>query len=128
MKGQKVYECKSHCREFQSCCHDTKNRCIEKMCVLDKNDCKKVAKFLKCLMTCEDLCCYICTCCCEMEEISDHCYKELCNKCDKLLNCCNDLKSCLSNENCNYLNCDKLVKCCNNCKNMNKKNKKSKSR
>ena len=49
-------------------CHNTKNRVIEKMCEVEKNKCKKMAKMLKCLMVCEYLCSYICTCCCEAEE------------------------------------------------------------
>ena len=100
MKGQAVYDCKAKCEELGGGCHNTKNRCIEKMCEVDKTQCKKMAKFLKCLMVCECLCSYICTCCCEMEEVSEPCLKELCGKCDKLLSCCKDLKGCLAEYEC----------------------------
>ena len=126
MKGQAVYDCKAKCEALASCCHNTKNRCIEKMCEVDKSECKKMAQFLKCLMVCECLCSYICTCCCEMEEVSEPCLKELCGKCDKLLCCCKDLKDCLPPEMCEYLNCDKLMGCCNDCKSSGKSKSKSK--
>ena len=126
MKGQAVYDCKAKCEALASCCHNTKNRCIEKMCEVDKSECKKMAQFLKCLMVCECLCSYICTCCCEMEEVSDPCLRELCGKCDKLLGCCKDLKGCLPAEMCEYLNCDKLMGCCCACKSSGKSKSKSK--
>ena len=116
MKGQAVYDCKAHCEALGSCCHNTKNRCIEKMCKDNKSDCKKIAKYLQCLMVCECLCSYVCMCCCEMEEVSDSCLTELCGKCDKLLHCCKDLKGCLPKDMCDYLNCDKLMGCSNDCK------------
>ena len=78
MKGKKVYECKTRCEELGKCCHNTKNRVIEKMCEVDKDKCKKMGKFLKCLLVCECLCSYICTCCCEHEEVSGPCFSELC--------------------------------------------------
>jgi hypothetical protein len=126
MKGQAVYDCKAKCEALASCCHNTKNRCIEKMCEVDKSECKKMAQFLKCLMVCECLCSYICTCCCEMEEVSGSCLTELCGKCDKLLGCCKDLKGCLPNDMCEYLNCDKLMGCCCACKSSGKSKSKSK--
>jgi hypothetical protein len=128
MKGQKVYECKEKCEELGKCCHNTKNRCIEKMCEVEKEECKKMGKFLKCLMVCECLCSYICTCCCEMEEISEACLNELCSKCDKLMGCCKGLDECLSKDMCSYLNCDTLMKCCQSCKGMKKGSKKSKKK
>lgn len=128
MKGKSVYTLKSKCKELGDCCHNTKNRCIEKMCEVNKPECKKMAKFLKCMMVCECLCCYICTCCCEMEEISGSCLSELSGKCDKMMKCCNDLKGCLSKDMCGYLNCDKLMKCCSNCRGMCKGSKKSKKK
>ena len=56
MKGQAVYDCKAKCEELGKCCHNTKNRCIEKMCQVEKEECKKMGLFLKCLMVCECLC------------------------------------------------------------------------
>ena len=123
MKGKGVYTCKSKCEDLGKCCHNTKNRCIEKMCEVDKEECKKMGTFLKCLMVCECLCSYICTCCCEMEEVSSSCLSELHGKCDKLSDCCKKLKVCLSKDMCGYLNCDKLMKYCSDCKSM-KQNKK----
>ena len=132
MKGQKVYECKAKCEELSKCCHNTKNRVIEKMCEVEKEECKKMGKFLQCLMVCECLCCYICTCCCEHEEVSSPCLSELCGKCDKLIGCCKGLEACLSKDMCSYLNCDTLMKCCSECKGMSgkrsEKSKKSKKK
>lgn len=128
MKGQKVYECKAKCEELSKCCHNTKNRCIEKMCEVEKAECKKMGQFLKCLMVCECLCCYICTCCCEHEEVSSACLSELCGKCDKLMGCCKGLKECLSKDMCDYLNCDKIHKCCHECKGMKSGSKGSKKK
>ena len=126
MKGQKVYECKAKCEELQKCCRDTKNRCIEKMCEVEKEECKKMAKFMKCLIVCECLCCYICTCCCEMEEVSGPCLSELWGKCDIMVGCCKSLKACLDKDMCDYLNCDKLMSCCKSCKSMKSSGSKSK--
>ena len=128
MKGQKVYECKAKCEELSKCCHNTKNRCIEKMCEVEKAECKKMGNFLQCLMVCECLCCYICTCCCEHEEVSSACLSELCGKCDKLMGCCKGMKECLSKDMCDYLNCDKIHKCCHDCKCMKSGSKGSKKK
>ena len=38
MKGQAVYDCKAKCEELGKCCHNTKNRCIEKMCQVEKEE------------------------------------------------------------------------------------------
>jgi hypothetical protein len=124
VKGAKVYEYKAKCEQLGKHCHNTKNRCIEKMCEVEKDECKKMGKFLKCLMVCECLCCYICTCCCEHEEITSSCLSELNTKCDKLMSCCKTLQGCLSKDMCSYLNCDSLLKCCQDCKS----GKKSKSK
>ena len=126
IKGKAVHECKKKCQELSKCCHNTINRCIEKMCEVDKKECKEIANCLKCMMVCECLCCYICKCCCEMEEISGSCMSELCGKCDKLTKCCHSLKKCLSKEMCDYLRCDDMIKCCHECKSMNKKKTKKK--
>ena len=123
MKGQKVYECKAKCEALGSCCHNTKNRCIEKMCEVDKPECKKMAKFLKCMMVCECLCSYICTCCCEVEEVSGPCKSELVSKCTKMMECCKSLQGCLSKDMCDYLNCEKMMKCCSDCKGLCKEGK-----
>ena len=128
MKGAKVYEAKSKCDELGKCCHNTKNRVIEKMCEVKKDECKKLAKMLKCLMVCECLCSYICTCCCEAEEITGSCLSELNGKCEKLMVCCKSLKDCLSKDMCDYLNCDKIMKCCGTCKSLCKSGKKSKKK
>lgn len=128
MKGQKVYECKSICAELGKHCHNTKNRCIEKMCEVDKIECKKMGKFLKCLMVCECLCSYICTCCCEHEEVSSPCLSELSGKCDKMMGCCKDLKECLTKDMCEYINCDTLMDCCKSCKSMKSSGTKSSSK
>lgn len=128
MRGKQVYECKARCEELGKYCHNTKNRCIEKMCEVDKDKCKKMGKFIKCLMVCECLCNYICTCCCEHEEVSGPCFSELCGKCDKLMNCCKSLKDCLPKDMCEYLNCDKMMKCCSSCKGLKQSKKTKKSR
>ena len=92
MKGQAVYDCKAKCEELGKCCHNTKNRCIEKMCQVEKEECKKMGTFLKCLMVCECLCSYICTCCCEMENLTLSIISELKQKCKTLMNCCKYLR------------------------------------
>ena len=126
VKGKGVYDCKKKCEALGKCCHNTKNRVIEKMCEVDKKECKEMGKYLKCVMVCECLCSYICTCCCEMEEVSGACMGELCGKCDKLMKCCQTLQKCLSKEMCDYLRCDEMMKCCQECKSMNKKKTKKK--
>lgn len=132
VKGNKVYEYKSNCQNLGNGCHNTKNRVIEKMCEVDNAKCKKMGTFLKCLLVCECLCCYIGTCCCEMEEISGPCMNELHSKCDKLIGCCKDLQSCLPDDMCEYLNCGTLMDYCHICKggshNKNSKLSKKKSK
>ena len=126
MKGSKLYDCKKNCSELSKCCHNTKNRCIEKMCDVDKKECKEMASLLQCMMIMECLCNYICTCCCELECISDTCFKELCEKCTMLSECCNSVKKCSSKACCDYLNCDKIIQCCNKCKQKSKSKSKKK--
>jgi hypothetical protein len=102
---------------------------VLKKCVkLKKEECKKMGKFLKCLMVCECLCSYISTCCCEHEEVSSSCLSELCSKCDKLMGCCKELEACLSKDMCSYLNCETLMKYCQSCKGMKHGSKKSKKK
>ena len=127
MKGKPVYELKSKCHDLGNVCHNTKNRCIEKMCMVEKDVCKDLGKYLKCLMTIECLCGYICTCCCEMEEVSDPCLQELNQKCDKIMKCCHNLEKKLSKDVYDYLNCNTVLKHCQLCKKM-KKNKKNTKR
>ena len=113
MNGTAVYGFKSLCSELGMTCHNTKNRVIEKMCDYDKNISGKLAKYLKCLMTIEKLCEYLCTCCCEMESITPSGLSELKNKCKTIMTCCNDLKKSLKSEDYKYINCDKILGFCN---------------
>ena len=113
MNGTALYGFKSLCNELGMTCHNTKNRVIEKMTMCDKDQVKKLAKYLKCLMTIEKLCEYLCTCCCEMESITPSGLSELKNKCKTIMTCCNDLKKSLKSEDYKYINCDKILGFCN---------------
>ena len=119
-----IYKCKSDCNKLKDCCHNTKNRVIEKMPQCDKELCALLGKYLKKLMIMDDLCNYICTCCCEMEEVSDPCLQELNQKCDRIMKCCHNIEKKLSKDVYDYLNCDTVLKHCQLCKKM-KKNKKN---
>ena len=77
MKGKQLYDMKSMCNELCSMCHNTKNRVIEKMCECEKDKCVLLGKYMKCLLTMEQLCQYICTCCCEEEAISSNTMAEM---------------------------------------------------
>ena len=113
MNGTAVYGFKSLCNELGMTCHNTKNRVIEKMCDYDKNISEKLAKYLKCLMTIEKLCEYLCTCCCEMENITPSGLSELKNKCKTIMSCCKDLQKSLKSEDYKYINCTKVIEFCN---------------
>ena len=127
MKGSKVYECKSMCKLLCDCCHNTKNRVIEKMCECDKMKCKILADFLQCLMVLEGLCNYICIVSCEHETLSSTILSELKQKCIKLLSCIEKLIDNFDKTDCVYLKCSELKKMCNDCKNI-KSGKSKKSR
>ena len=121
MKGAKVYECKSKCDELGKCCHNTKNRIIEKMISANKEDSKVLAEYLKQMMCLESLCGYICTCCCEAEKLTKSIQSELRAKCGEIVKVCN--KICSSMDCDEYLNCKKVIDLCNSCK-LGKKTKK----
>jgi hypothetical protein len=124
MEGAKLYSFKSVCGDLGNVCHNTKNRVIEKMCVCEKKQVEKLAKYLKCLMTIEKLCEYLCTCCCEMENITSSGLSELKNRCKTIHNCCKDLQKSLKPEDFKYINCNTIMKSCDKINNV----KKSKSK
>tara|TARA_B100001059_G_scaffold83142_1_gene81191 strand:- start:606 stop:1037 length:432 start_codon:yes stop_codon:yes gene_type:complete len=125
MEGEKLYSFKSMCNELGMTCHNTKNRVIEKMCICDKKQVKELAKYLKCLMTIEKLCEYLCTCCCEMESITPSGLSELRTRCKTIMSCCKGLKKSLSSEEYEYVNCGKIESFCGKV-NMGKSKTKSK--
>ena len=112
MQGQKLYSTKSICQEFGNSCHNTKNRVIEKMAMYSNEENKELGKYLKCLMTMEKLCEYICTCCCEMENLSSSIISELKQRCKTLMVCCEKLMKHLEKECYEYINCGKMLKFC----------------
>lgn len=121
-----IYKCKSDCNKLKDCCHNTKNRVIEKMSQCDKELCALLGKYLKKLMVMDNLCNYICTCCCEDEKMSSHIKSELMMQCNELINLCNMLHKHLQVKDYNYLNCNKVLTMCNTCKRNNNKRTKSK--
>ena len=128
MEGEKLYSFKSICNDLGMTCHNTKNRVIEKMCNYDKNISEKLAKYLKCLMTIEKLCEYLCTCCCEMENITVSGLSEIKLRCKTVIECCKTLKSLLKKEDYDYINCDKIMNICSKVSETKKTKSKSKSK
>lgn len=116
MKGKQLYTLKDMCNSFGLSCHNTKNRVIEKMCECEKKDCQQLADYLQCLMIIEKLCDYICTCCCEDDNVSSHTLQELNMRCDKLVSCCNKLTKQLSKEHIDYIQCEKISGLCHSVK------------
>tara|TARA_B100001063_G_C16686932_1_gene514867 strand:+ start:276 stop:704 length:429 start_codon:yes stop_codon:yes gene_type:complete len=112
MKGKQLYDMKSMCNELCSMCHNTKNRVIEKMCECEKDKCVLLGKYMKCLLTMEQLCQYICTCCCEEEAISSNTMAEMKAKCKVLSKLCTDLSKSLTKEQSEYVHCDKMKQHC----------------
>ena len=45
-----LYKCKSVCENLGKCCHNTKNRVIEKMIDANKEDSKVLGEYLKQMM------------------------------------------------------------------------------
>ena len=121
-----IYECKNMCKKLGDCCHNTKNRVIEKMCTCDKNDCKPLADYLQSLMILESLCSYICICCCEHESLSPSIMSELSSKCSTLISQGDKLLKLIDKQNCDYIRCEELKKLCSDCKSMKKKKTKKK--
>ena len=110
MQGQKLYSTKSMCNEFGSSCHNTKNRVIEKLAHYECSEKRKMlGKYLKCLMTMEKLCEYICTCCCEIENLTSSIISELKQKCSILKKCCENLMKHMDTECYKYINCDRML-------------------
>ena len=113
MQGQKLYSTKSMCQEFGSSCHNTKNRVIEKLAHYECSEKRKMlGKYLKCLMTMEKLCEYICTCCCEIENLTSSIISELKQRCSTLKKCCENLMKHMDSDCYKYINCDKMLKFC----------------
>ncbi len=116
MKGENVYKCKGLCKLLCDCCHNTKNRVIEKMCVCERKDCGLLGDYLQCLMVTECLCNYICLCACEQESISSSILSELNQKCSSLISIVEKLLKVLDKKHCDYLRCNEIKKMCSNCK------------
>ncbi len=116
-----LYDCKSLCNKLGDCCHNTKNRVIEKMCECEKEHSKPLANYLQSLMILESLCNYICTCCCEHESLSVSILSELNSKCTVLSNQSDKLIKHLTKEQCNYIRCNELKKMCSDCRKFKKK-------
>ena len=116
-----IYDCKNLCKKLGDCCHNTKNRVIEKMCACDKNDCKPLGNYLQTLMVLESLCNYICICCCEHESMSTSIMTELSSKCSTLSSQADKLLKQMDKKNCEYIRCTELKKLCSDCKSMKKK-------
>ena len=113
MQGQKLYSTKVICNEFGLSCHNTKNRVIEKMGCYDSKELNKMlGKYLKCLMTMEKLCEYICTCCCEMENLTSSIISEIKQRCRTLMGCCEKIKPNMDKNCFEYINCGKMMKFC----------------
>ena len=118
-------KCKSLCSSLNTCCHNTKNRVIEKMCDCEKHKCKPLADYLQSLMILESLCNYICLCCCEHETITASIMSELKTKCNTMKKQCGKITKLLTKEQCAYLRCGEIDKlCCNCCDLKSKKTKK----
>lgn len=109
-----LHKCKSVCENLGKCCHNTKNRIIEKMIDASASDSKVLASYLKCMMCLEILCNYICTCCCEAEKLSKSILSELRSKCNDIVKICNKICSTMDCDE--YLNCKKMIDLCNSCK------------
>lgn len=123
-----IYKCKKMCMEFGKCCHNTKNRVIEKMCHYEKDHCKVLAEYLQTLMVTECLCCYIETCCCEHETLTPHIVSELSHKCHHLMNLCGLLHKFLEENDKTYLRCSEISKYCGSCKTVKNSKKKHRGR
>ena len=109
-----LYKCKNVCEELGKCCHNTKNRIIEKMIDSDRSDSKVLGEYLKQMMCLESLCGYICTCCCEAEKLTKNIQSELRTKCSEIVKVCNKICSTMDCDD--YLNCKKMIELCNSCK------------
>ena len=128
MEGQKLYATKSLCHELGLSCHNTKNRVIEKMGNYESSNVRMMlGKYLKCLMTIEKLCEYMCTCCCEMENLTSSILSELKQRCSTLMRCCENLMKNMSLDCHKYINCEKMLKFSKMCMKLkgNKSKKKS---
>ncbi len=121
-----ISKIKGVCNGLKDCCHNTKNRVIEKMCDCEKEKCKYLADYLKSLMVIEQLCNYICLCCCEHENISSSILSELKTKCNQLLKETKLVEKYLTKEQCDYIRCSEIKKYCSECKNF--KNTKTKKK
>ena len=129
MQGQKLYSTKSMCNEFGSTCHNTKNRIIEKLSHYECSEKRKMlGKYLKCLMTMEKLCEYMCTCCCEMENLTASIISELKQRCSTLKKCCENLMKHMDSDCYKYINCDKMLKFCKMAMKLSTNKSKKKSR
>ena len=117
-----LYKCKSVCENLGKCCHNTKNRVIEKMIDANKENSKVLGEYLKQMMCLETLCVYICTCCCEAEKLTKNIQSELRTKCSEIVKVCNKICSTMDCDE--YLNCTKMIELCNSCSKKNGKTKK----
>ena len=126
MKGSSLFVIREQCTNIQLCCHKNINRILELMTKNNKdlNIMKNLEKYTKLCISMEKLCEYVCSSCCNANEVSNNILKEFNLMCNKMKNICNKLKLKLISKYCKYIRLDEMSKLC--IINFNKKIKKTK--
>lgn len=117
MNIQNLHTLRKACVKIQSTCHKNVNRVLELMVdhsgfPQNSSTCEQLSQYCKCCLVLEKLCDYIHNCCCNADEISDHCLNELDMKCDRMCKCCEGLMAVLEPNQHEYIRCEIMHRMC----------------
>ena len=109
--SKKMSGLKNKCESLEKCCRNDCNKIIDLLCVCDEKNKKELCEYLRCCLALSELCC-CCSCCINMNCMTNNLMSDLVNKCIKICNCCDKLKKILNKKDYNKINCDLIRKCC----------------
>ena len=111
MEGKKLYPLREDCTELQLCCHKNINRVIEMMSHYPKHS-KVLGKYAKLCIVLEKLCEYICSCCCNTDNVSNNILSEHKSKCNQMIAVCKKINSFIDRDDGKYIRCNDMIKLC----------------
>jgi len=119
-----LYSIREDTTKIQLCCHQVLNRVLDLMVKYPKHS-SHLNKYSKACLVTERLCDYISHGCCNSSTLSVHILNECREKCNEMIECCENIMSCgLHSKECKYLRCGEMIKLCS--KHSSKSNKSSK--
>jgi hypothetical protein len=106
-----LYSVREDTTKIQLCCHQVLNRVLDLMVKYPKHA-AHLNKYSKSCLVTEKLCDYISHSCCN-SSLSVNIMNECREKCNKMIECCENIMSCgLPSNECKYLRCGEMIKLC----------------